>query len=160
HALRHAREQLTRAAAANAAEFGWVEAARHVESAIGGVFERHVLPGTTWSWGWGATSARPRFEATARGARCTPAVALAQDVLWRAPIRIAALAPGVAIDLPRCRWFGKPAVARTPLDRCVLVGARCDPEGCRLEIQERAGAAPGWQITLPRDGAASATAFD
>ncbi len=159
-ALTHARAQLRQTTAANTAEFGWVEAARHVESALGGFFERHVLPGTAWSWSWDATSERPSFEATARGARFSADFDLAQDVLWRAPIRIAALAPGVAIDLPRRRWLGKPAVARTPLDRCVLVGARRDPDECRLEIQEHAGAAPGWRITLPRDGAASATAFD
>ena len=160
HAVKHARAQLGRVAAANEAEFGWIEAARQVESVLGGFFERHVLPGMVWSWSWDATPARPSFEATARGARFTADFDLEHDVLWRAPIRLAVLVPGIAIDLPRRRWLRTPAVARTHLDRCVLVGARSDPEGRRLEIQEHAGAAPGWRITLPRDGAPSATAFD
>jgi len=160
HALKHSREQLKLAAEANAAELQWTESAQQVEAAAGAFFDRHVLPETVWSWSWDATPGKPSFEATARGARFVAEFALEPDVLWRAPIRIAALAPGVVMDLPRRRWFGKPTVAPTLLDRYVLVAARCDPEGRRLEIQEHAGAAPGWRITLPRDGAASATAFD
>jgi hypothetical protein len=160
HAVKHSREQLKTSVAENAAELGWAEAAAQVALSVAGFFERHMLPGAVWSWAWDATAGSPSFEATARGAQFTVAFELERDVLWRAPIRLSALAPGVVIDLPRRRWFGKPVVVPTPLDRCVLVGARCDPEGHRLEIQERAGAAPGWRITLPRDGTASATAFD
>jgi hypothetical protein len=160
HAVKHSREQLKASAAENAAELGWAEAAAQVSRSVGEFFERHMLPGAVWSWAWDATAGSPSFEATARGGQFTVAFELERDVLWRAPIRLSALAPGVVVDLPRRRWFGKPVVAPTPLDRCVLVGARCDPEGHRLEIQERAGAAPGWRITLPRDGTASATAFD
>jgi len=160
HELTHSREQLKISGAANAAELGWTESAQQVELAVGAFFERHTLPEAVWSWSWDATPGKPSFEATARSARFTVDFELAQDELWRAPIRIAALAPGVVIDLPRRRWFGKPAVAATRLDRCVLVAARCDLESRRLEIQEHAGAAPGWRITLPRDGAATATAFD
>lgn len=160
HAVKHSREQLKASAADNAAELGWGEAAAQVARSVGGFFERHMLPGAVWSWAWDATAGSPSFEATARGTQFTVAFELERDVLWRAPIRLSALAPGVVVDLPRRRWFGKPVVVPTPLDRCVLVGARCDPEGYRLEIQERPGAAPGWRITLPRDGTASATAFD
>ena len=160
HALKRGREQLKRAAMANVTGFGRDEAVQQVELAIGRFFECHVLPGSGWSWSWDATPARPSFEATARGARFTVEFDLAQDAPWGAPIRIATLAPGIVLAIPRRRWLGKPTVTPMLLDRYVLVGARADQDGWRLEIQERAGAAPGWRITLPRDGAASATAFD
>ncbi|HEX2691633.1 MAG TPA: hypothetical protein VHN14_33710 [Kofleriaceae bacterium] len=160
HALNHAREQLKQSAEDNAAKLGRGEAAQQVELAIGQFFEGHVLPGSAWSWSWDVTPARPSFEATARGARFTVDFDLEEDVLWRAPIRIAALAPGIVLDLPRRRWLGKPTLTPMLLDRYMLVGARGDLEGWRFEIQERAGAAAGWRITLPREGEGSATTFD
>jgi hypothetical protein len=160
HALTQAREQLTQAVAANTAEFGRGEAPQQVELAVGRFFECHVLPGSVWTWSWDATPEQPSFEATAHGARFTVDYDLEQDAPWQAPIRIATLAPGIVLDLPRRRWLQQPVVRTMLLDRHVLVGARFDEEGWRLEIQEREGAAPGWRITLPRSEAATATAFD
>ena len=160
HAMRHSREQLKERAHSAAAQLGWAEAARQVESAAAGFFERHALPGTVWSWSWNATPNASRFDATARGARFTIDFDVERDVLWRAPIRISALVTGLVVPLPVGRWLRQPTLAPVRLDRCVLVGARSDPEGLSLVIQHRGGPSAGWWISVPRNGHASATAFD
>jgi hypothetical protein len=131
-------------------------AASRVHEAAQRFFDRHCLPATRWTWSWYATHA----EATAASGRFTAAFDLELAPPWCGPIRIAELASGAVVRLPRPRLFGAPIVAPVEVDKLWLVGASRDAAGIVLAIRERPTAARGWRLELPDHGQATCVAVD
>ncbi|MCE9577238.1 MAG: hypothetical protein K8W52_29085 [Deltaproteobacteria bacterium] len=142
-----------RVAAANA-EPRPEKAAAAASAAMGAFFERHELPGTTWTWRWRASEGSARADATAQVGKFELAFEIHLDAAWRAPVKIASLVPGAHVVLPTKRMFGKPVGKRIALDRCALV--KVENAGDRRVLELRAHvskAARGWRVTLIDDRA-------
>jgi len=159
-AIGASKAQLERLATSAASEPRPDRAAELVQAAAGRFFDRSALPGTSWTWRWQADVERASAEATSRVGRFGATYDLALDPAWRAPVRVGALAADIQVVAPRVRLFGKPALARVRLDKCVLVRVAYDGDSLSMVIRKKAKRSPGWRIVLPEGGAPLCTALD
>jgi hypothetical protein len=142
-AIASSKVVLDRAVAAATTEPRIDRALASAAGAMSAFFDRRTLPRTTWAWSWKASAGG---EATAVA---TPFVIVSEltQPPWSGPVRVATLAPGLAVKLPRPKMFGGIAPRRTTLDKAVMIAAERDGGGLTLEIREQGDKpAPGWRV--------------
>jgi hypothetical protein len=159
-AVDQSRDRLRRLSAAQGSAPGWARTARRVQAAAARFFERHVLPGTGWTWLWDVTTGVARAETTGYGARFRVCFDVDLPPPWDAAIPIATLAPGTVAQLPQPRWLRRPVDAPIALDEHAVVRAVYDVDRRELVIRERGARAGGWHIELPHHSMGTVTLLD
>lgn len=133
-------------------------ASTQVAPAIGRFFEKHQLPGTTWSVAWRAhDGAGSRTSATVLakvpgGLEVLFGAAVPKESIWSKPVRVKTLERGVVVHLVKKRIFRKPAPVPEVLDDLYLAEVHPGEERVVLVLRRSAKrASKGFRVAVPFD---------
>jgi len=119
-----------------------------IKTHLAALFERHVLPSTTWAMAWDARGAVAAGTAVSTAGKLSATFDLSVSGTWSQGVRVDLLAPGLTLLLPKRKAFGGAKPQSVHLDKHALVAYERNAGHTTLIVRENpTKASPGYRFS-------------
>jgi hypothetical protein len=112
-------------------------------------FDKHQLPGSTWTVAWDARGPSPTAQAVATAGRFISIYDLQLSAPWTQPVKVEVLVPHITVHLPRKKAFGGAKPAPVALDKTALIAFERGSGTTTLILRDNPSKpSPGYRFTI------------